>query len=420
METYRRPPGQFYLFFRGLKLNLHTVMKHQPTISIRRFFLLLLATFILPGTLAPAAYLKVSEMDLREHGVFGFPQTEAKVLCDNADLRFSVWNNAQFLYAQAVLWKDPDPALGKTDDGRTIGDNSNLMLDVDADGKATANVDRTYLLNPWPEMTGMYHQICLGAGSTTHIMDDTAGRGAIRYIQTPEGKIIRVDVFVIPLAEISKHVSDKIRLCYYGDSPLPPITVNSGGYERPGKKYYSYHIPCTNYQEYVFTSGGEFNLDSVPDGRHDPSLAAPRHAQPMPKVGTLAPEISAKDWLNQSNNPTLAALRGQVVLVEFWATWCGPCLECIPHLNELQKKYGRQGFKIFGFTEQNRPGIEKFVQRTPMNYAIGLESDETFDRYGVSGIPQAFLVDRAGKIVWEGNSGDTALEGSIKSALEKK
>jgi len=72
------------------------------------------------------------------------------------------------------------------------------------------------------------------------------------------------------------------------------------------------------------------------------------------------------------------------------------------------------------FTEQSRQGIEKFLQRTPMNYAIGLESDETFDRYGVSGIPQAFLVDRAGKIAWEGNSGDDALEGAIQSALETK
>jgi hypothetical protein len=123
---------------------------------------------------------------------------------------------------------------GKTDDGRTIGDNSALLLDVVANGKATAKVDRDYLLNPWPEMPGMYCDISLGADSSTPIMDHTAGRGAIRYLQTPEGKIVRVDVFVIPLAEISKHVSDKIRLCYYGSSPVPPIKVNSGGYERPG------------------------------------------------------------------------------------------------------------------------------------------------------------------------------------------
>jgi thiol-disulfide isomerase/thioredoxin len=395
-------------------------MNHPPKKSVRRFFPLLIVACILRGALVLAVDLKISEMDLRQNGVFGFPQKEAKVLCDNADLRLSVWNNEQYFYVQAVLSKDNSPAPGKTDDGRTIGDNSNLLLDLDDDRKATANVDRTYLLNPWPEMTGMYYDVSLGAGSSTHIKDNTAGRGAIRYVQTPEGKIIRIDVFIIPLAEISKHVSDKIHLCYYGSSPVPPIKVNSGGYERPGGNYYGHNIPYTNYQEYVFTNGGELNLDRVPDGRQDPSLATPRRPEPMPQVGTVAPEIKVKDWLNEESAPTLAALRGKVVLVEFWATWCGPCVSSIPHLNELQKKYASQGFRILSFTEQNQPGIEKFIQRTPMNYAIGLESGEAFDRYGVSGIPQAFLVDRAGKIVWEGDSGDAALEDTIKSALETK
>jgi thiol-disulfide isomerase/thioredoxin len=57
----------------------------------------------------------------------------------------------------------------------------------------------------------------------------------------------------------------------------------------------------------------------------------------MPKAGTIAPKFTAKDWLNPSTAPTFAALRGKVVLVKFWATWCGPCVQCIPHLDELQK-----------------------------------------------------------------------------------
>jgi len=51
-------------------------------------------------------------------------------------------------------------------------------------------------------------------------------------------------------------------------------------------------------------------------------------------------------------------------------------------------------------------------------YAIGLESDATFDRYGVTGIPQAFLLDKSGKITWEGHSGDAALEGAIQAAVK--
>jgi thiol-disulfide isomerase/thioredoxin len=291
------------------------------------------------------------------------------------------------------------------------------MFAVNPDGTLTPNVDRCYMLNPWPEMSGLYYQICLTQGSWTTIRSDTKGRGAIRYIQTPEGRKIRVDVYLVPLAEISKHVSDRIRLCYYGNSPVPDLTVNSGGYQRDGHRYYGHQVPRTNYNNYIFTAGSGLALETVPDGRHDPSFAAPRHPQPMPKVGTAAPEVFAKDWLN-SKPATLGSLRGKVILLDFWATWCGPCVESIPHLNRLQEEYADKSFTILSFTEQDRSGIERFTNQTPMHYAVGTESNTTFDRYGITGIPQAFLVDASGKIVWEGNSGDKSLDGAIQGALK--
>jgi thiol-disulfide isomerase/thioredoxin len=135
-------------------------------------------------------------------------------------------------------------------------------------------------------------------------------------------------------------------------------------------------------------------------------------------VGTLAPEISAKEWLNNPNVPTLASMRGKVVLVEFWATWCGPCVQGIPHLNDVQNKYADKGFTLLSFTEQSRRGIEEFAKLYKMTYAVGLESQDTFDRYGVTTIPQAFLLDKSGKIIWEGNSGDAALDGAVQAALK--
>src|SRR5215470_10705679 len=117
--------------------------------------------------------------ELRKDGAFGFPQKQAKVLCDNSELRFSVWNNQEYLFAQAVLWKDNDSSLGKTEDNREIGDWSNLLLNVDADGQPTPKVDRNYMLNPWPHLGGLHYQICLGGGATTTIKSDSHGRGAI-------------------------------------------------------------------------------------------------------------------------------------------------------------------------------------------------------------------------------------------------
>lgn len=103
----------------------------------------------LPSTLA----------ELRKGGAFGFPQAQAKVLCDSSSLRFSVWNNQEYLFAQAVLWTDDDSCLGKSEENREIGDWSELMLDLDADGKSTREVDRDYMLNPWPSMSGLQYQV---------------------------------------------------------------------------------------------------------------------------------------------------------------------------------------------------------------------------------------------------------------------
>jgi thiol-disulfide isomerase/thioredoxin len=359
----------------------------------------------------------LSLSELRERGAFAFPQKDAKVLCDNADLRLSAWNNQEYLFAQAVLWNDDDPSLGKTEDNREIGDHSDLMLDLDAAGKVTPNVDRNYLLNPWPELGGLHYNIWLGEGSTTPIQSDSKGRGAIRYVDISAGKKVRVDSFLIPLAEISRRVGDKIRLCYWGYSPKPPLTVNSVGYERAGRAYYGYHIPRSQYHEYVLAEGREIDVAEVPDGRNDISLSHRKNV-PMPKVGQAAPEISAKEWINLKDPVTLARLRGKVVLAEFWATWCGPCIQGIPHLNQFQRKYGGKNFQLLSFVEEGHKTMDRFLVKNHVEYPIGLESNSLED-YGINTIPHAFVINQEGKVIWQGNSSLPEMEVAVASALNQ-
>jgi thiol-disulfide isomerase/thioredoxin len=354
---------------------------------------------------------------LREDGAFAFPQKDAKVLCDQPGLRFSVWNNDEYLFAQAVLWSDGDASLGKTTDNREIGDWSEIMLDLDANGKATPQVDRDYLLNPWPGLEGLHYQICLGEGATTGIQGDSKGRGAIRYVETSGGKKIRVDTYLIPMEEIHRHVSDKIRICYWGNSPKPPQTVNSAGYESAGKDYYSHSIPRSQYHEYILTKGGEIDATQIPEGRNDISLSSRKNV-PMPEIGEPAREISAKEWINLVNPPTLAGLRGKVVLVEFWATWCGPCIESIPRLNELFHKYAGKNFQLLSFVEEGHKTMDKFLNKRHVEYPIGLESNSLED-YGISGIPHAFVIDQKGKIVWHGQTASTGMNDAISAALNE-
>jgi len=95
-------------------------------------------------------------------------------------------------------------------------------------------------------------------------------------------------------------------------------------------------------------------------------------------------------------------LDGKPIILEFWATWCPPCLKSIPHLNELYTKNKDKGLVIIGVTNEKRDVVQKFLQKTKMDYfpAIDATLSKTF---GVTGIPHAVLVDKTGKVVWEGH-----------------
>ncbi|MES1180403.1 MAG: TlpA disulfide reductase family protein, partial [Verrucomicrobiota bacterium] len=288
-------------------------------------------------------------------------------------------------------------------------DWSFLMLNVNPDGKVTPNVDREYVLNPGTP--GVYYLIEFGIRTQSGICNDSKGRGAIRYIKTADEKLIRVDTYLIPLAEISRHMGNKLRLAYWSFSPKPPLTVNSTGYTRSGKDYNRWNIPLSQYNEYVLAKGGEIDVTQVPEGRNDVSLSTS-----VPKVGEVAPEISAKEWINLKKTPTLADLRGKVIIVDFWATWCGPCIECIPHLNELQRKYSGKNFQLLSFVAEGHQTMDSFLTKRQIEYPIGLESS-SLESYGITGIPHAFVIDQNGKIAWQGDSASSEMDQVITKLL---
>lgn len=95
---------------------------------------------------------------------------------------------------------------------------------------------------------------------------------------------------------------------------------------------------------------------------------------------------------------------GKPLLLEFWATWCPPCRKSIPHLNELYAKYKDRGLVAIGVTDEDRPVVESFLQKMPMNYAVAIDAEGKLAAgFGISAIPHALLVDKTGKIVWEGH-----------------
>jgi cytochrome c biogenesis protein CcmG, thiol:disulfide interchange protein DsbE len=118
-------------------------------------------------------------------------------------------------------------------------------------------------------------------------------------------------------------------------------------------------------------------------------------------TSTLKPAGDFK-LLDLNGKPkTLADYRGKVTIVDFWATWCGPCKASIPHFIELQEKYGAQGVEIVGISlDTTGPkAVGAFAQGQKINYTILMGNDQVAAAYGgIKGIPVAFVVTQDGKI----------------------
>jgi len=144
------------------------------------------------------------------------------------------------------------------------------------------------------------------------------------------------------------------------------------------------------------------------------------------KVGQKAPEIKAQKWFNTTTALSLAGLRGKIVVVEFWATWCPPCRRSIPHLNALYNQYKDKGVVILGLSDEGADKVAPFVEqmnkdKKDMEYPAAAGSNDGA-AYGVTGIPHAFLLDPTGKVVWTGHpmAGlDKAIEKALKDTPAK-
>jgi thiol-disulfide isomerase/thioredoxin len=138
-------------------------------------------------------------------------------------------------------------------------------------------------------------------------------------------------------------------------------------------------------------------------------------------LGQAAPQFALNDLAGQKVD--LAGLRGKVVLLDFWATWCAPCREEIPHFVEMQEKYRGQGLEIVGVSvDDSAEPVRKFYQEYKMNYPVVMGDEKVAGAYGgVLGLPIAFLIDREGKIVKKhiGQTDASLFEREVEELLGK-
>jgi len=144
---------------------------------------------------------------------------------------------------------------------------------------------------------------------------------------------------------------------------------------------------------------------------------------PTPRItrSTVAPDFSLESL--EGKTMRLSDFRGKAVLLNFWATWCGPCKIEMPWFVELQQKYGSQGLQVVGVAmdDASKEDIAKFAKDMGVNYPVLIGKEAVGDSYGgIPALPETFFIGRDGKVVDKilGLRGKAEIEDAIKKALD--
>jgi len=142
----------------------------------------------------------------------------------------------------------------------------------------------------------------------------------------------------------------------------------------------------------------------------------------MDLVGASARELKNTQGVSGTFPASVAAMRGHVVLLDFWATWCMPCRVVIPKLGDLQGRFAAQGLNVVGLSTEDAQDVATFAQRIGMRYAVGVDKNaETTRSYGVVSLPTLVVIDKRGVVrdvsVGYDPSEDARLESLVKTLL---
>lgn len=156
-----------------------------------------------------------------------------------------------------------------------------------------------------------------------------------------------------------------------------------------------------------------------------PALLLTAQAQNPPpmKAGTVAPLFSTRTV--DGKRLTLKSLRGKVVLIDMWATWCGPCRLVTPILEALHRKYGHKGLKVIGMSmddSNSSSRVRPFQKANKLTYTMAVSPDanaKIAEKYNVESLPSIILIDQKGIVRWSQLGINTVLKDEEKELNQR-
>lgn len=140
--------------------------------------------------------------------------------------------------------------------------------------------------------------------------------------------------------------------------------------------------------------------------------------QSGPVVGQPAPPISLESWLNagKDESPSLESLKGKTILLEFWGTWCHPCVLAMPIVQKLHERYKDRGLRVLAISYETDDVMQPFLTKNAYTMTVGSDpTKKVVNAYGIKSWPTSILIDKEGKIAQIGNP--YGIEAAIEKAL---
>jgi peroxiredoxin len=185
----------------------------------------------------------------------------------------------------------------------------------------------------------------------------------------------------------------------------------------PGAEFVMYRIDRKTYQVYKVSTYAENTTETALYSGE--SLPTGMKAEGVSMIGMEAPDFTLSD---PSGKPVhLRDLRGKVVVVDFWATWCSPCRALMPHIQKMHEQLASKGLMILGLdVGEDAATVAKFAKEQSYTFRLLLDGEpEVTSRYFVQAYPTTFVIDRAGRIVFRdmGSDKPTDLQAAVEKAL---